>query len=216
MVTLLALSMTLAQSASSTQRDPSRMPRDGERIEWRSTKGWVAQDGVLVNSGDRPEHLFSTAEYGDAHVHAEFKIPKGSNSGVYLQGRYEIQILDSSGKKKEELTFADCGGVYQRWKDEKGYEGTPPRENAFKGPGEWNTYDIVFRAPRFDAAGKKTENARFLEVRLNGVVVQRDVPVTGPTRAGFFEDEGATGPVVLQGDHGPVEYRNVWVRPRRF
>jgi sugar phosphate isomerase/epimerase len=180
-------------------------------VSWRSTRGWAPQGNVLSNSGSNPEHLFSTEEHGDATVHAEFRIPKGSNSGVYLQGRYEVQILDSSGKTKDQLTFADAGGIYQRWKDEKGYEGTAPLVNAFRGPGEWNTYDIKFRAPRFDTSGRKVENARIIEVRLNGIVVQRNVSVTGPTRAAFFENERPTGPLVLQGDHGPVEYRNVWI-----
>lgn len=85
--------------------------------------------------------------------------------------------------------------------------------NAERAPGEWNTYDILFRAPRFDAKGKKTENARFVEVRLNGVIVQSGVEVTGPTRAAMFEDEQPTGPLMLQGDHGPITYRNVWFRP---
>ena len=152
----------------------------------------------------------SAEMYGDVTVHVEFRIPKGSNSGVYLMGRYEIQIFDSFGKALKDMTFADCGGVYQRWKNDAGFEGTAPLANAFRGPGEWNTYDIKFQAPRIGPGGRKT-NARFVEVRLNGIVIQRNVSVTGPTRASFFEDEVETGPIVLQADHGPVEFRNVWV-----
>jgi hypothetical protein len=193
----------------------SAVPRGAEAVTWRGTKGWVEQGGVLSNSGPSPEHLFSTGEYGDAHIHAEFRIPKGSNSGVYVQGRYEIQILDSSGKADKDLTFADAGGVYQRWKNDMGYEGNAPLVNAFRGPGEWNTFEIDFEAPRFDKAGTKTKDARFKLVRLNGKVVQRNVTVTGPTRASYFEDERPKGPIVLQSDHGPVDYRNVWVRKGR-
>lgn len=168
--------------------------------------------GVLGNTGPSPSHLISKAQYGDCRVHVEFMIPPGGNSGVYLQGRYEVQILDSFGKPWRDLQHSDCGGIYQRWKDDAGYEGTPPARNAVRPPGEWNTYDIVFRAPRFEG-GRKTENARFVEVRLNGVVVQNDIEVTGPTRASMAEDEVALGPLFLQGDHGPVAFRNVWVLP---
>ncbi|CAN5457849.1 hypothetical protein BH11ARM1_BH11ARM1_17180 [soil metagenome] len=187
------------------------LPTPGQTILWRGYRGWNYSDGVLKNVGPNPEHLFSFREFGDCKVHVEFRIPKGSNSGVYLQGRYEVQIFDSFGKKPSELEFSDCGGIYQRWKDEKGYEGTAPRLNAFKGPGEWNAFDIDFRAPRFGASGAKVENARFIEVRLNGVVIQSNVSVTGPTRASYFEDEKAMGPIVLQSDHGPVEFRNCQV-----
>jgi hypothetical protein len=167
--------------------------------------------GVLVNGPEgRTTDLLSRLEHGDAEVHVEFMVPEGSNSGVYLQGRYEIQVFDSWGV--EEPGFADCGGIYQRWQDEQGFEGHPPRVNASRPPGEWQTFDIVFQAPRFDAAGAKTANARFVKVVHNGVVVHEDVEVTGPTRASTFEDEKPRGPLMLQGDHGPVAYRNVVLR----
>ena len=186
------------------------VPSGAEQVTWKGTKGWAYQPGSIVNSGQSPEPLMTNEQFGDATVHVEFRIPKGSNSGIYLMGRYEIQILDSFGKTIPELTFADCGGVYQRWKDEAGYEGKAPLANAVRAPGEWNSFDIKFEAPRILPSGKKS-NARFVEVKLNGVVVQKDVQVTGPTRASFFEDEVERGPIVLQADHGPVEFRNVWV-----
>jgi hypothetical protein len=129
---------------------------------------------------------------------------------VYLQGRYEVQIFDSWGVEKP--GFGDCGGIYQRGRDGERFEGHSPRENASRPPGEWQTFDIIFQAPRFDAAGGKTANARFVRVVHNGVVIHENVEVTGPTRAATFEDEKALGPLMLQGDHGPVAYRNIVVK----
>ena len=130
------------------------------------------------------------------------------------EGEYEVQIFDSFGKPVKELTFADCGGIYERFrKVGPGFEGTAPLRNAVRPPGAWNTYDILFRAPRFDGKGKKTENGKFIEVRLNGIVVQKGVEVTGPTGGPLSETESATGPLRFQGDHGPVKYRNTWILP---
>ena len=94
-------------------------------------------------------------------------VPKGSNSGVYFQGRYEIQVFDSYGVPAPK--YSDCGGIYRRWdpkrgKGNEGFEGQPPRRNASKPPGQWQAFDVVFRAPRFDENGKKTANARFIKV----------------------------------------------------
>lgn len=170
-----------------------------------------AGEGVLSNGPDgRTSDLLSRIEHGDVEVHVEFMVPKGSNSGVYLQGRYEVQVFDSWGV--EEPTYGDCGGIYRRWRNDEGFEGHPPRKNASRPPGEWQSFDIVFRAPRFDAAGHKTENARFARVVHNGIVVHEDVEVTGPTRAATYEDEKPLGPLMLQGDHGPVAFRNIVVR----
>ncbi len=164
--------------------------------------------GIAVNGRQgRTKHLISKVEHADVEAHIEFAVAKGSNSGVYFQGRYEVQILDSWGVKG--LKHGDCGGIYQRWKDGQGYEGHPPRINACRAPGEWQSFDVIFRAPRFDADGNKTENAKFIKVVHNGEVVHENVEVTGPTRASLFEDEKPVGPLMLQGDHGPVAYRNV-------
>lgn len=169
-------------------------------------------DGVLYNGPKgKTVNVFSKLEHGDCEAHVEFMVPKGSNSGVYFQGRYEIQILDSWGVEK--FTSGDCGGIYVRWKDNRGYEGHAPRVNASRQPGQWQTFDVVFRAPRFDAAGKKTANARFIKVVHNGQVIHENVEVTGPTRSAAFNDEKPLGPLMLQGDHGPVAFRNLWIKP---
>lgn len=174
--------------------------------------------GVIINGGGNTKNLYSVLEHGDVEVHVEFVVPKGSNSGVYLQGRYEIQVLDSWGVKSP--AHSDCGGIYQRYHEgadfqgkERGYEGRGPRVNASKAPGEWQSFDITFRAPRFDSHGNKIANARFERVLHNGVVVHEDEEVTGPTRAAGFQDERPLGPLMLQGDHGPVAYRNITVTP---
>lgn len=173
--------------------------------------------GVIVNGKDgRTPNLISADEFGDIEVHAEFNVANGSNSGVYLMGRYEVQILDSWGKK--DVHYSDCGGIYQRWdpsrgKGNEGYEGHAPKVNMSRAPGEWQSFDIVFRAPRFDAQGKRTMPARFVKVAHNGQVIHEDVDVFGPTRGSAGEDEKAKGPLMLQGDHGPVAFRNIRVRP---
>ncbi len=176
-----------------------------------------AGTGVAVNGKTGfTRHLVSKMEHGDVQAHIEFMVPKGSNSGVYFQGRYEIQVLDSWGI--ENLQHSDCGGIYQRWHegpgwedDERGYEGRPPRVNASRKPGEWQTFDVIFHAPRFDSNGNKTANAEFVRVVHIGILIHENQQVTGPTRAAMFEDEQPTGPLMLQGDHGPVAYRNVWL-----
>jgi len=177
--------------------------------------GSKAGTGVILNGPTgRTSNLFSKAQFGDVKAHIEFMVPKGSNSGVYFNGRYEIQVLDSWGVKK--LSHGDCGGIYQRWDDNrepKGYEGYPPRINASREPGQWQTFDIIFRAPRFNRRGQKVANARFEKVVHNGTVIHADVEVSGPTRASAYNDEKPTGPLMLQGDHGPIAYRNIRIEP---
>jgi hypothetical protein len=172
---------------------------------------------ILVNGPKgRARDLLSQSVFGDVEVHVEFLIPKGSNSGVKLQGLYEIQICDSFGLK--EPKGSDCGGIYPRAELKPRYhyldKGVPPRVNACKKPGEWQTMDIVFRAPRFDADGKKTENARFVKVTFNGEVIHDNVEAATPTGHAWHKKESATGPLLLQGDHGPVAFRHIRVRPR--
>lgn len=173
-----------------------------------------AGTGVLVNLPDAEQaaNLFTDWDHGDLELEVEVLMPRGSNSGIYLQGRYEVQLLDSWAVRRP--TFADAGGIYQRWDEnrpeaERGYEGHPPRVNASRAPGLWQTFHILFRAPRFDAAGRKTRNARFVRVVQNGIVVHENVDVTGPTRAAAFQDERPLGPLMFQGDHGPVAFRNL-------
>jgi hypothetical protein len=173
-------------------------------------------NGILVNGPKGRAHdLISGQTFGDIEVHVEFMIPKGSNSGVKFEGLYEIQIEDSWGKK--ELTGDDCGGVYPRATLRPRYKhldkGVPPRTNACRPAGEWQTLDAVFRAPRFDAAGKKTANARLVKAVLNGKLIHEQVELKTPTGHLWTQPEIARGPLLLQGDHGPIAFRNVRVRP---
>ncbi len=172
--------------------------------------------GVIVNGPTgKTSNLFSRNEFGDVKAHIEFMVSKDSNSGVYFMGRYEIQVFDS-WQKKPQYPGIECGGIYERWdnnREPKGYEGHSPRVNVSREPGQWQTFDIIFRAPRFNRRGQKVANARFEKVVHNGTVVHADVEVSGPTRAGAYNDEKPTGPLMLQGDHGPVAYRNIRIEP---
>jgi hypothetical protein len=120
-------------------------------------------------------------------------------------------VLDRWGV--ENPKHGDCGGIYERWKEGKGFAGSPPKLNASRKPGEWQIFDVIFKAPRFDKDGNKTANAVFVEVRHNGKLVHENQEVTGPTRAAGFNDEKPTGPLMFQGDHGPVAYRKLRIRP---
>ena len=170
--------------------------------------------GIIVNGPKgKTINLVTEAEFGDVEAHIEFCIPKRSNSGVYFMGRYEVQVYDSFGVEQDQYPGIECGGIYGRWINKQNVEGHSPRVNASKPPGEWQTFDVTFRAARFDASGKKIANAKFVKVVHNGQVVNENVEVTGPTRAALFEDEKPSGPLMLQGDHGPVAYRNLQVKP---
>jgi hypothetical protein len=169
--------------------------------------------GILVNgAAGRTVDLISQAEFGDVELHVEFCITRHSNSGVYLMGRYEIQIYDSHGVAKDSYPGIECGGIYPRWVNEQNVDGHSPRVNASLPAGEWQSLDITFRAPRFDAQGRKSSNARIVRVRHNGQLIHENIELEGPTRAARFNDEKPTGPIQLQGDHGPVAYRNLRVK----
>ena len=169
---------------------------------------WPVADGVLeVGKGS----VMTKEKYSDFQLHVEFNIPeppegsKGqarSNSGVYIQRRYEVQILDSVGDDPPKNN--GCASIYTQ---------KPPDKNVGKKTGEWQTYDITFRAARFDGAGKKTEGAR-ITVIWNGVKVHDDYEITNKTGAG--KPEGAEpGPILLQ-DHGAkVKFRNLWILPKK-
>ncbi|MFZ4507801.1 MAG: 3-keto-disaccharide hydrolase [Fimbriimonas sp.] len=167
----------------------------------KQPSGWkLGKEGY---SNDKVD-ITSRQEFGDAYLHAEWRTPLtgDGNAGIAFQGRYEIQIFDNFG------TTADKHGVAAL------YDQTPAKINASKKRGEWQTFDIYFRAPRFDAAGKVTEPARATVIH-NGVVVHNNASFTGPTgiQYGEYKGEAPLGPIVLQGDHGNVEFRNVWVLP---
>src|SRR5262245_60341632 len=130
--------------------------------------------GVLVNGrAGRTTNLVSRQEFGDLEAHFEFLIPMGSNSGIKFETLYEIQIADSFGVARP--TASHNGGIYPRAELLPRYhhidDGIPPRVNASRPAGQWQTLDVVFRAPRFDEGGKKVQNARFAKVVLNGQVI---------------------------------------------
>lgn len=168
--------------------------------------------GVLISEQGKTVNLVTKQKYGNVKVELDFMISKKSNSGVYLQGRYEIQVFDSWGK--ENPVSWDCGGIYARYDGTKTYEGTPPLVNASKQPGEWQHLEIKFKAPRFNSKGEKTKNAIFKKVKLNGIIVQKNAEVTGPTASSLDNIEEPTGPLMLQGDHFPVAYRNIKLKKR--
>lgn len=171
----------------------------------------VPGTGVLLNNMDAQNraHLFTVFEHGDIELETEVLMVKGANSGIYLQGRYEVQLFDSWGKTS--VNYADMGGIYQRTDPvtQKGYEGYAPAVNASRAPGLWQKLYIRFKAPEFDAGGRKIADARFEKVLLNGVMLHQEVTVSGPTRSGAFTDEQPLGPLMIQGNHGKVAFRNM-------
>ena len=180
------------------------------RLSGNNTPG----DRILNGPTGRTVNLVSDEKVGDVELYLEFLVAKGSNSGVYLHGLYEVQIFDSWASS-EKMKTSDGGGIYHRWIDNQGVGGSAPAVNASRRPGEWQSYHIWFRAPRFDASGKKTENAKFIRVLHNGVLVQENVECEGGTRAHMPIPEAPLNPIMLQGDHGPVAFRNIYIRPLR-
>jgi hypothetical protein len=156
----------------------------------------AASGGELVNRDAHGVDIFTEEKFGDCTVTLEVMVPKGSNSGIYLMGNYEVQILDSFGREK--VGPGDIGGLYGA---------AAPRVNASKAPGQWQQFVIEFQAPRFQD-GKKTANAVFKRVTLNGQVIHENVEMKGVT-GGALSPEQPTGPLMFQGDHGPVAYRNI-------
>ena len=125
-------------------------------------------------------------------------------------GQYEIQVLDSWGAS--EIKYNSCGGIYCRWINQQPVGGTAPTVNASRPPGEWQSFDVIFRGPQFDESGKKTGNATFEQVIWNDEIVHKNVQVEGVTRGAMMDAESGSGPLMLQGDHGPVAYRNIRMR----
>ncbi len=170
--------------------------------------------GVLANVTDfnnTGHDLVSNLKHGDMDLELDYMMATGSNSGIYLQGRYEIQLLDSWGNVNPKA--GDNGGIYERWNEgkpegQKGFEGHAPRQNVSRAPGLWQHMKISFQAPRFNALGNKIDNAKILNVELNGVSIQENIELSGVTR-GALGEEVALGPLRFQGDHGPVAFRNI-------
>jgi hypothetical protein len=188
---------------------------DGRDLsKWESARGgaarWKVVDGVLEvapGTGD----IHTAQAFGDCQLHLEWAEPNPpreadqsrGNSGVYLMSRYELQVLDSYQNK----TYADgqAGAVYGQF---------PPLVNASLPPGEWQTYDIVFHGPRFAADGKLLRPAR-ITVLQNGVLVQDNVTLTGPTANGArppYEAHAEKMPLLLQDHDQSVRFRNIWIR----
>ncbi len=178
--------------------------KDGGAAKWNVRDGYVE---VAPGTGD----IFTSDKFGDAQLHIEWATPpilKGEgqergNSGIFLMGRYEIQVLDSYDNKT--YYHGQAGAVYKQH---------APLVNASRKPGEWQTYDIVFHAPRFDEQGKVIDRAR-VTVLHNGVLIQNNVEIYGITyndRPALYIAHSLEEPLHLQ-DHGnPVRYRNIWIR----
>jgi sugar phosphate isomerase/epimerase len=177
------------------------------RMSSENPKQLVADDGIgeMVNLASRhgdSVDIYSKAKFGDCRIELELMVPKGSNSGIYVMGEYEIQVLDSYGHVK--MSRGDMGAIYGA---------SPPPLNACKKPGEWQQYVIDFLAPKFDANDRKTRNAKFLRIELNGQVLHENLELPGKTPGGVAGKEAPTGPLMFQGNHGPVAYRNIIVKP---
>lgn len=149
---------------------------------------WIVESGVL-KSPKSGSNLVSDEKFGDFKLHIEFRYPEGSNSGIYLRGRYEVQVMDSKGAEPSDVEF---GGIY-------GF--LEPNEMAAKSAGEWQEYDITLIGRR-------------VTVVANGITVINDQAIPGITGGALDSKEGEPGPFLIQGDHGPIEYRNIIVVPR--
>ena len=189
---------------------------DGKDMaQWRAQKTggespWKLEAGAMIADQD---DIRTAREFGDLQLHLEFRVPpptdgvwsQRGNSGVFLMGLFEIQIFDCYQNKK---IYADgaTAGIYGQH---------PPQANVCRPPGEWQTYDILFTAPRFDAKGELVSPA-YVTVTFNGVVVQNHQSIRGTTNhksPGSYTKPVQTGPLALQYHHSPVAFRNIWVRP---
>ena len=172
--------------------EPVKLLNDSDLTGWKVIQGenrWRVKNGVLSNEGSGG-NLVTERKFDDFKLHLEFRYPEGSNSGIYLRGRYEVQVEDNYGMKPESHLI---GGVY-------GF--VDPSENAAKKAGQWQTYDITLRG-------------RMIDVALNGVQVICNREIPGITGGALDSNEGEPGPIMIQGDHGPVEYRNIVITPAK-
>lgn len=164
----------------------------GNEIKGWHTYGesqWIAKDGIL-SSPKSGANLITDQKFGDFKLHVEFRIPKGSNSGVYLRGRYEVQVTDAKGM---EPALDQMGAIY-------GF--ITPSEMVAREAGEWNTFDI-------------TLIGRMITLVANGKTVISNQEIPGITGGALDSNEGEPGPLYIQGDHGPVEYRNIVITPAK-
>ena len=155
-------------------------------------------DIELINTKKGGVDIYTEQEFGDCTVELEVMIPKGSNSGIYLMGRYEVQVVDSYMKKS--LKDSTMGGIFGA---------AAPKINAAKKPGEWQKFLIEFKAPRFKNR-KRITPAEFVKVALNGELIHENVKIEkGPTSGALKNAEFSEGPLMLQGGMGAVAYRNI-------
>jgi Domain of Unknown Function (DUF1080) len=175
------------------------------RISFREGGSELVNVVDPAKKGDRGVDIYTEQKYRDCTIEVEFMVPKGSNSGIYVMGEYEIQILDSYGRPADKLGGGDLGALYRV---------ATPKVNPAKKPGEWQKFVIEFQAPKFEGT-KKVANARFIKVTLNDVVLHENVEMKGPTPSGVTGNEAPEGPLMFQGDHGPVAFRNIKVTPRK-
>lgn len=182
---------------------------DGKDLSaWEGGEKWLVEEGGATVQGGG---ISTKQAFGDCQLHVEWASPvevKGAgqgrgNSGVYLQGRYEVQVLDSH--QNETYFDGQCGSIYKQH---------PPLVNVCRKPGEWQTYDIIFTSPKFDEEGKLTRPAA-LTVLHNGVLIQNHFQLEGSTawdRPPQYEAHPTKLPIHIQ-DHGnPVRFRNIWIR----
>jgi len=184
--------------------DLSQWAADSGPAKWKVDSGYME---VVAGTGS----IHTARGFGDCQLHVEWMTPlppqgegqERGNSGVFLMGHYEIQVLDSYDNKT--YFHGQAGSVYKQY---------APLVNASRPPGQWQSYDIIFRAPRFDEQGKPIERAR-VTVLHNGALIQNNVEIFGNTyndRAAVYTAHAPLEPLRLQ-DHGnPVRYRNIWIR----
>jgi hypothetical protein len=180
-------------------------PKDPKKLLGTGEGG--AADSVLLRmdlgKGEAGSDLITEKLYGDCKIHLEFFLAKDSNSGLFLQGQYEIQITDSFGIPDNKLTEGECGGI--PWTKK-------PATNACKKPGEWQTLDVEFLAPRFEA-GKKVKNAHINKIILNGKTTVENFDIPAPTGNEIEGGERALGPILLQAVEGVAAFRNIQIIP---
>lgn len=162
----------------------------------------------VISAQGRGVDIYTEAKFGDAVLEIEVMVAKAANSGIFVMGEYEIQVLDSFGAAPDPKGM---GGIYGL---------AAPAVNPCKAPGQWQKYVIEYRAPKFDAEGRKIANARIVKVVLNGTVIHENVELPHALNGGLSTGgknirgiEVSAGPILLQGNHGPVAYRNIRIKP---